>query len=208
MKRSCYYFLPIYTTDMQSFVEKYPKIKSAISDRPHNLVMDLCEGSNNYWMDRIETWTFSLTSKLDLRKNCFYVSLHLISLLFMPISTSEHVFTALGSQPYPLLLHCRPKPKSDVVDLCRLFPLYTASWDCRAKKLIHAVNRLESIRVSAKEGRRICHQKKDLINIQAIYQWQWTIDFCHFFTNSIIRTKNSQSEMHLHCNTYYPYAYL
>jgi hypothetical protein len=26
-----------------SFVEKYPKIKYAISDRPHNLEMDLCE---------------------------------------------------------------------------------------------------------------------------------------------------------------------
>jgi hypothetical protein len=28
---------------MPSFVEKYPKIKYAISDRPHKLVMDLCE---------------------------------------------------------------------------------------------------------------------------------------------------------------------
>jgi hypothetical protein len=26
-----------------SFVEKYPKIKYAIYDRPHKLVMDLCE---------------------------------------------------------------------------------------------------------------------------------------------------------------------
>jgi hypothetical protein len=31
--------------DVPGFVEKYPKIKYAISDRPHNLVMDLCEGS-------------------------------------------------------------------------------------------------------------------------------------------------------------------
>jgi hypothetical protein len=35
MKLSGYYFS----------VEKLPKIKYAISDRPHNLVMDLCETS-------------------------------------------------------------------------------------------------------------------------------------------------------------------
>jgi hypothetical protein len=28
-----------------SFVEKYPKIKYTISDRPHKLAMDLCETS-------------------------------------------------------------------------------------------------------------------------------------------------------------------
>jgi hypothetical protein len=33
------------STDVPSFVEKYPKIKYAISDRPHNLVMDLFETS-------------------------------------------------------------------------------------------------------------------------------------------------------------------
>jgi hypothetical protein len=39
MKLSDYYFF------MPSFVEKYPKIKYTISDRPHKLVMDLCETS-------------------------------------------------------------------------------------------------------------------------------------------------------------------
>jgi hypothetical protein len=42
MKPSGYYlFMPIYS--VPSFVEKYAKIKYAISDRPHNLVMDPCE---------------------------------------------------------------------------------------------------------------------------------------------------------------------
>jgi hypothetical protein len=36
------------STDVPSFVEKYPKIKYTISDRPHNLVMDLCETSSYY----------------------------------------------------------------------------------------------------------------------------------------------------------------
>jgi hypothetical protein len=33
------------STDVPSFVEKYPKIKYTISDRPHNLGMDLFEES-------------------------------------------------------------------------------------------------------------------------------------------------------------------
>jgi hypothetical protein len=36
-----YLFMPIY--DVPSFVEKYPKIKYAISDRPHWRQLDLCE---------------------------------------------------------------------------------------------------------------------------------------------------------------------
>jgi hypothetical protein len=39
MKLSDYYFV------MPSFVEKYPKIKYAISDRPHRRQLDLCETS-------------------------------------------------------------------------------------------------------------------------------------------------------------------
>jgi hypothetical protein len=36
--------MPIYRTDVPSFVEKYSKIqKFAITDMPHNLVMDLCK---------------------------------------------------------------------------------------------------------------------------------------------------------------------
>jgi hypothetical protein len=31
--------------NVPSFAEKYPKIKYAISDNSHNLVMDLCEAS-------------------------------------------------------------------------------------------------------------------------------------------------------------------
>jgi hypothetical protein len=38
-----YFFMPIYTCP--SFVEKYPKIKYAISDRPHWWELDLCETS-------------------------------------------------------------------------------------------------------------------------------------------------------------------
>jgi hypothetical protein len=33
------------STAVPSFIEKYPKIKYTISDRPHDLVMDLCETS-------------------------------------------------------------------------------------------------------------------------------------------------------------------
>jgi hypothetical protein len=40
MKLSGYYFFMLII-----FVEKYPKIKCAISGRPHKLVMGLCEGS-------------------------------------------------------------------------------------------------------------------------------------------------------------------
>jgi hypothetical protein len=32
-------------TDVPSFVEKYPKVKYAISDKPHRRQMDLCETS-------------------------------------------------------------------------------------------------------------------------------------------------------------------
>jgi hypothetical protein len=44
MKFSGYYFF-MSIVDVPSFVGKYPKIKYTISDRPHNLVMDLCETS-------------------------------------------------------------------------------------------------------------------------------------------------------------------
>jgi hypothetical protein len=33
------------STDVPSFVQKYPKIKYATFDMPHNLEMDLCETS-------------------------------------------------------------------------------------------------------------------------------------------------------------------
>jgi hypothetical protein len=36
--------------DVPSFVEKYPKIKYAIFDRPHNLGMELCETSFIDWI--------------------------------------------------------------------------------------------------------------------------------------------------------------
>jgi hypothetical protein len=39
---------------------------------PHNLEMDLCETSKNYWMDCIETWHFSLLKKLHTRKTNFF----------------------------------------------------------------------------------------------------------------------------------------
>jgi hypothetical protein len=48
MKLSGYYFfMPIYYTDVPSFVQKYPKIKYAISDRPAHCwrQLDLCETS-------------------------------------------------------------------------------------------------------------------------------------------------------------------
>jgi hypothetical protein len=45
MKLSGYYFFMPMSTDVPSFVEKYPKIKYTISDRPHKLVMHLCETS-------------------------------------------------------------------------------------------------------------------------------------------------------------------
>jgi hypothetical protein len=44
MKCSGYYFV-MPSTDVPSFVEKYPKIKYTISDRPRNLEMDLCDGN-------------------------------------------------------------------------------------------------------------------------------------------------------------------
>jgi hypothetical protein len=47
MKLSDYYFFMPTSTDVPSFVEKYPKIKYAISDRPrlHWRQLDLCETS-------------------------------------------------------------------------------------------------------------------------------------------------------------------
>jgi hypothetical protein len=44
MKLSGYYFF-MPSTDVPSFVEKYPKIKYAISDRPHWWQLNLCETS-------------------------------------------------------------------------------------------------------------------------------------------------------------------
>jgi hypothetical protein len=39
-----HYFLADFNeTDVPSYVEKYPKIQYTISDRPHNLIMDLCK---------------------------------------------------------------------------------------------------------------------------------------------------------------------
>jgi hypothetical protein len=57
------------STDFPSFVEKYPKIKYAISDWPHRRQLDLCETSflllnGSHW-----NLKFSLPKKLDLRKN-------------------------------------------------------------------------------------------------------------------------------------------
>jgi hypothetical protein len=45
MKLSDYYFVHAQSTGVPSFVEKYPKIKYAISDRPHCRQLDLCETS-------------------------------------------------------------------------------------------------------------------------------------------------------------------
>jgi hypothetical protein len=43
MKLSDYYFITCPSKDVPSLVEKYPKIKYAISDRPHWRQFDLCE---------------------------------------------------------------------------------------------------------------------------------------------------------------------
>jgi hypothetical protein len=51
---------------MPSFVEKYQKIKYAISDRPHGINGPLWIIFFNYWMDHIETLT---DIKIKLKKN-------------------------------------------------------------------------------------------------------------------------------------------
>jgi hypothetical protein len=46
MKLSDYYFVHAHlSTDVPSFVQKYPKIKYAISGKPHWRQLDLCETS-------------------------------------------------------------------------------------------------------------------------------------------------------------------